>query len=238
MVIFHFRPRLYYKYAMHNGEDYDGYVEYSLSYLPTEAWYRRNISHAYHEFVHNNISQCYYQHWRNSTEESNFSLTQDWWQIACVRLAVFCIFIVLGFTFQWLYDFLVSDVPSHIKLKMQRRRHVVTKAMEAEILSDKWLRHPGQHRGSDPGAENGNACGEGSAAPETSGSHDQWEEIPLSNGEDPKNAVSADDASRIGSRLPNIHNGNRACGGGPQVETKPSGPHRTASMKTAITMLA
>lgn len=58
----------------------------------------------------------------------------------CVRLGAFSIFIVAAFTFQWLYNFIVSDVPARVTLKIQRRRYVVSKALEAEMAYDKWLK--------------------------------------------------------------------------------------------------
>lgn len=152
------RPRLYYKYLINHGTNFNGFVQYSLSQLPTEAWHHRNLTHAYEEAHHQNVTKCYYQHYRHAEEERNFAVTQTWWEITCFRLATFCMFIAVAYGFQWLYDFLVPDVPADITLKMQRRRYVVSKAMEAEILSEKWLK-PTTHDHHDGGTENGHAQG-------------------------------------------------------------------------------
>lgn len=120
-------PRLYYKFGKKNGESYENFVNASLSSLHRDHF--GDDEEIEHFFSSNNVTNCFYEDYRES--EYPFKRTEMWWEICCIRLAAFAVFLVLSFTFQWLFNFIVSDVPAHVNLKIQRRRYVVNKAMEA-----------------------------------------------------------------------------------------------------------
>lgn len=134
--------RLYYNFSTSTGYSYQGYPQFSLSYVHIPEHWKEELSEE-HESVEGGLDRCYYSGHRNSTEPYN--ITMDWWVIGCVRLGAFGIFVAIGFTFQFVYDALVPDIPEHVEVKIQRQRYVLTKAMESEQTYETWLRnHNGQ----------------------------------------------------------------------------------------------
>lgn len=125
-------PRLYYKFAKKEDQSYEGFVHASLSQLHHSHF--KDDEERERAFFENNVTICYYEDYRES--ELPFKRTEFWWEVYCIRLGAFAVFLVLSFTFQWLFNFIVSDVPAHVRLKIQRRRYVVTKAMEAMAGAD------------------------------------------------------------------------------------------------------
>lgn len=119
-------PRLYYKYHRGNGS-YEGFVNASLSQLHY-SHFDNGDEERMNAFFEKNVTYCYYEDYREP--DGRFEHTELWWEIQCIRLAAFAIFLVVSFTFQWMFNFIVADVPHQVNLKVQRRRYVVARAME------------------------------------------------------------------------------------------------------------
>lgn len=128
-------PRMYYKYYMMGGQSLDGYGEFSLSTIEMEGF-----GHKIEEYLelNPNATHCYYQDFR--APHPPYELTETFWKIMLLRVSTFALFVVVFFTYHWLFNFLVSDVPSHVKMNIRRRKFVITRATETEVVYDRWLK--------------------------------------------------------------------------------------------------
>lgn len=136
--------RLYYNFSTTDTYSFKGYPQFSMSWLPISSFWKfagledelkeKNEE----EFDQLKDAKCYYTGHRNTT--APYDITLDWWRVTCVRLGSFGLFVAIGFTFQFVYDACVPDVPKHVEVKIQRQKYVLAKAMESEQAYDNWLK--------------------------------------------------------------------------------------------------
>lgn len=128
-------PRLYYKYYESEDTSFNGYGEFSLSKVEMEGFH-----HKIEEYLeeHPNETHCYWQDFRH--DEPPYDLNETWWKVHLFRVSAFAIFIVFFFTYHWIFNFLVSDVAPNVEKNIRRRKFVVSRAIETEVVYDKWLK--------------------------------------------------------------------------------------------------
>lgn len=150
-------PRLYFKYAIADDSEssstYVGFHTFVLSRIPTTHWGEEAVVHdssSDTQTTHghdggetesgtapprsHHPDECYYRGFRQP--EYPYDLRADWWQVTCLRLATFSLFVLLGFSFQFLYGFIVPDVPKTVQLQIQRRRYVINTTLEKDNLAN------------------------------------------------------------------------------------------------------
>jgi hypothetical protein len=139
-------PRFYYKYRLSKDGSLNGYPQHTLSFLSKREW---NLDDQKY-FEKHNLTGCWYEDRLNDTtfrripgsmRETDEAEDQIWWEIMTMRIVAFALFTISSFTFQWLFNFVVPDTPTKVTTKIQRRRYVVVKAMETEMVYDRWLKH-------------------------------------------------------------------------------------------------
>lgn len=134
-------PRLYYKYAKNGGKNYEGFIQFTLSNISIHDWPHHVREELELKEETKEIEACYYNDYRE--DHYPYAQTQEWWETWTVRFAFFGIFIVTAFTFQFLYNFIVPDVPTNVRMQIQRRRYVLAKGLEQAAASDsseRWLK--------------------------------------------------------------------------------------------------
>lgn len=116
-------PQLVYRYAYSPDGTARGYVRFTLAKFNTTTW-----AHFYDSYPDwQNITHCYYRDYREDYDPQTPKIV--WWQIMVARLAFFIIFVITFYFIQWLCDFLVPDVPHHIKVRLDRANFMARKAM-------------------------------------------------------------------------------------------------------------
>lgn len=122
-------PRLFY----FDPERHSSYGEFILSSIHMEDFQVPKIEEY---MTKHNVTDCYYQDFRE--KEPPYDKSDRWWHVMIIRLLGFTAFIIIFFLFHWLFNFLVSDRPASVDMKIRRRKYVLSKATDNEIV-DKWL---------------------------------------------------------------------------------------------------
>lgn len=118
-------PQFVYKYLYSKDGSLNGYVMFTLAKFNTTHW------EDFH--IHNpNDTHCYYRDFREDDNPHVHSIV--WWQIMVARLAFFIIFVIAFYFVQWICDFLVPDVPEHIKVRIDRANFMAKQALYGNEL--------------------------------------------------------------------------------------------------------
>lgn len=121
-------PKIFYVFHYMKSLDLHGYTAFSLSRIDIEAYKGDSDSYAY--LKSKNITSCWYIGFREN--ERPYHMRADYWRIVTFRLAVFATYIIVFYTLMWFVNTFINDVPADVKIRMQRRKHVVMKALQAE----------------------------------------------------------------------------------------------------------
>lgn len=120
-----FIPTMVYRYTVSNDYSTKGYMFWTMAKLNTTGWPEYLAFKPHDEF-------CYYRDFRD--DDTNQKLV--WWQIMVARLGFFVIFVIFFYFIQWLCDFLVPDVPQHVKVKVDRSNFLARQALYGQEISE------------------------------------------------------------------------------------------------------
>lgn len=119
-------PRIFYSYERNNNAGIVGYTEYSLSSINVSAYDK----HSREYLRSKNVTTCWYAGFRQSSPPYWFRF--DYHRILTIKLSAFATYIVVFCAFMWIVNSLIDDVPPDVKIRMQRRKHIVMKSLEEE----------------------------------------------------------------------------------------------------------
>lgn len=124
-------PRLYYHYKYQPDQWYHGFTKFSLSKIHVKDYGPEDAA----KMLSKNITECFYPDFRESFYP--FELKQSYWEILSIRLIVFSVYCIFFFILMWSVNTFVGDVPERVRNKIQRKKHLVAKAVELEATFTK-----------------------------------------------------------------------------------------------------